>query len=144
MSENQAQELLQSKNKRLQILIEFEDKKLQYKGGLLFTNKHGHYIYLSKSKQKELGIFPTDYFNVQITVDTSKYGAPTCEEFEAVFYSDPEAMHYFNKLTDGKKRSILFAIARYKNSQTRIDKALLVSDNLKRGVKDPKDWFKKF
>ena len=52
VSENQGQELLRSNNKRIQILIKFEDKKLQHQDSLLYTNKYGHYLCLSRLRQK--------------------------------------------------------------------------------------------
>lgn len=52
VSENQGQELPRSNNKRIQILIKFEDKKLQHQDSLLYTNKYRHYLCLSKLRQK--------------------------------------------------------------------------------------------
>ncbi|MEO1012933.1 MAG: YdeI/OmpD-associated family protein [Bacteroidota bacterium] len=73
---------------------------------------------------------------------TSKYGVDVPEEFEAVLLSDHEAEKIFESLTAGKKRGIIYTIARYKNSQTRIDKSILLCENLKRGIRDQRDLLK--
>ncbi|WP_394971257.1 YdeI/OmpD-associated family protein [uncultured Croceitalea sp.] len=95
-----------------------------------------------KRYQKELGIFPNDYFKLQFFEDNSKYGVELPEEFEAVMLSDYEAYQIFESLTNGRKRGLIYAIARYKNSQTRIDKTLLLCENLKRGIRDPREMLK--
>ena len=70
------------------------------------------------------------------------YGVEVPEEFEAVLFSDPDAHDIFETLTPGRKRGLIYAIARYRNSQTRIDKTLLLCDRLKRGVRDPRELLK--
>ena len=58
------------------------------------------------------------------------------EELNAVLMSDYEAFEIFESLTDGKKRVIIYAITNYKNSQTKIDTALVLYKNLKNGIRD--------
>lgn len=99
-------------------------------------------MYFSKAKQKELGVEMNDIITIQLFEDTSKYGVEPCEEFEAVMLTDYDACTIFEALTPGKKRSIIYAIGRYKYSQTRIDKTLLFTQNLKRGIFDQKLWLK--
>ncbi|MFD1064187.1 YdeI/OmpD-associated family protein [Winogradskyella litorisediminis] len=99
-------------------------------------------IHFSKAKQKEMDILPGDVFELQLFKDQSKYGVEPCEEFEAVILSDYKAYKIFESFTAGKKRSIIYAINRYKSSQTRIDKTILFTNNIKRGIFDPKLWLK--
>lgn len=58
------------------------------------------------------------------------------EELSAVLETDYEAIEGFKKLTDGKKRSLMYHILQIKNTQTRVDKALLLCDKLTRGFTD--------
>jgi len=58
------------------------------------------------------------------------------EELEAVLESDPGAKMIFDAFTAGKKRSIIYMIGRYKSSQTRIDKSLILCENLKIGLRE--------
>lgn len=97
-----------------------------------------------KRYQKELGVFPNDYFQLQFFEDKSKYGVEVPEELEEVFLTDQEALKIFETLTDGLKRGLIYAIARYKTSQTRIDKSLTLCENLKRGVNDPRQMLRSF
>jgi len=84
-----------------------------------------------------------DYFTLQVFEDISKYGVDMSEELEAVLMSDHEAYSIFENLTPGRQRSIIYTINRYKSSQTRVDKAILITNNIKRGIRDPKSWLKK-
>ena len=97
-----------------------------------------------KRYQKVLGIFPNDYFQLQFFEDDSKYGVEMPEELDAVLQSDPEAFQIFDSFTDGKKRGIIYGVLSYKNSQTRIDKSILICENLKRGIRHNPDLLKSF
>ena len=96
----------------------------------------------SKNNQKQLGIFPNDYFQLQFFEDASKYGVEVPEEFEAVMLSDYDAYQIFEAFTKGKQRGLIYGITRYKSSQKRIDKTLLLCENLKHGIRDNKELFK--
>ena len=65
------------------------------------------------------------------------------KEMEAVFESDPEASKIFENFSDGKKRSLIYYVKRFKTSQTRIDKALMISENIKMGIIDQRELVKK-
>ena len=73
---------------------------------------------------------------------TSKYGVEVPEEFEAVMLSDYDAYQIFESFTKGKQRGIIYMITRFKDSQKKIDKTLLLCENLKRGIRDNKDLLK--
>ena len=135
-------EFYEAKHKRIKVRASYNTKEINFHAALK-REKSGHFrIYFSKAKQKTLGIFPNDYFKLQLFEDQSKYGVEPCEEFEAVMLTDYEAYEIFETFSSGKKRSIIYAINRYKNSQTRIDKTLLFCENIKRGILDQKLWLK--
>ena len=114
--------------------ISFHGKLHQYLGRFLIS--------FGKRYQKELSVFPSDYFELQLFENTSKYGVDMPEEFQAVLDSDFEAFEGFEKLTDGKKRSLIYHILRIKNSQIRLDKALIISENIKMGITDQRELIK--
>ncbi|MBT8187690.1 MAG: YdeI/OmpD-associated family protein [Croceitalea sp.] len=126
--------------KRVKVLAKFEAKELIIHAALIKRND-GYTMMFSKNNQKKLGIFANDYFELQFFEDDSKYGVEVPEEFEAVMGSDADALKIFESLTDGKKRGLIYVILRYKNPQLRIDKCLLLCENLKRGIRDPKALF---
>lgn len=120
---------------RVKVKATFKDKKVNFHGAIQKRNSK-YYMMFSKRYQKELGIFPNDYFQLQFFEDTSKYGVDMPEELDAVLLSDIDAYTIFESFTAGKKRGIIYMIARYKSSQTKIDKSLLLCENLKRGIRD--------
>lgn len=133
-----AELFLKQNHERVKVEASFKDKKVHFHAALR-PDKDGNYrITFNQKLQNELGVFPNDYFQLQFFEDQSKYGVDMPEELEAVLASDPEAFDIFEACTAGKKRTIIYAILRYKNSQTRIDKSLAVAENLKRGITDPK------
>ncbi|MGB3607599.1 MAG: YdeI/OmpD-associated family protein [Psychroserpens sp.] len=105
-------------------------------------NRGDYRMMFSNANQKTLGLFLNDYFELQLIEDTSKYGVDMPEELEEVFKFDPEAKVIFESQTAGKKRSIIYVIKRTKSIQSRVDKALLLCNNLKRGITDQKLLFK--
>ncbi|WP_299114593.1 YdeI/OmpD-associated family protein [uncultured Winogradskyella sp.] len=137
-----AEQFYKADKKRIKVKALFEGKSIDFHAALKHEKTGVFRIYFSRAKQKELNIFPNDYFELQLFEDRSKYGVEPCEEFEAVMLSDYEAYTIFENFTPGKKRSIIYAIGRYKSSQTRIDKSILFTNNIKRGVSDPKLWLK--
>nr|WP_298999251.1 YdeI/OmpD-associated family protein [uncultured Allomuricauda sp.] len=138
-----AQPFLSKGHKRVKVIASFEAKSIEFYAALQKRQDLFHIIF-SKNHQKSLGIYPNDHFTMQLLEDTSKYGVEMPEEFEAVLLSDYDAYQIFEGLTSGKKRGIIYMISRYKNSQTRIDKSILLCENLKRGVRDAKELLKAF
>ena len=130
-------------HKRVKVKITFNNKSVEFHAALQKYLGIYH-ITFNKANQKKLGIFPNDYFKVELSEDTSKYGVDMPEEFGAVLQSDPEAFEIFEGLTDGKKRSLIYYILKIKNSQTRIDRALIITENLKRGIRDNRELIKNF
>lgn len=135
-------ELFSNKDKK-RVLVKafFEEKEVGFHAAL--RKRLGRYIItFGKRHQKELGIFPHDYFQLQLVEDTTQYGVEMPKELEAVLESDSEAMRAFETLTDGKKRSLIYHIKRIRTSQKRIDKALVISENLKLGIRDHRELVK--
>ncbi len=125
------------------VLVEaaFNEKKISFYAAL--RKYQGVYsMMFSKNKQTELGLLPNDYFSVILNEDTSKYGVEVPEEFEAVMMSDPDAFEIFEAFTKGKQRGIIYMILRFKSSQKKIDKLLILCENLKRGIRDNRELLK--
>jgi len=135
LPESQVAPFIEKGHKRAEIIATSHKKQLTFHGAL--RKRNGAYqLMFSKQKQKELNLLPGDIFQLQLLEDTTKYGVEMPEELEAVFESDPEAFSIFKSFTDGKKRSLIYYIKRIKNIQTRVDKALLISENIKMGITD--------
>ncbi len=122
-------------HKRIAIKAFFESKEINFHGAL-HKHKGQYLISFGKRYQKELGLFPSDYFEIQLFEDQSKYGVDVPESLQAVMDSDPEGFAIFEKLTPGKKRSLIYFVSRFKTPQTQVDKALMIFENLKLGITD--------
>ncbi|MEZ4792456.1 MAG: YdeI/OmpD-associated family protein [Gelidibacter sp.] len=132
-----------TKQNRVKVKATFNENNIEFYAALKKDKTNDCYLMMfGKRYQKELGVFQNDYFEMQLFEDTSKYGVDMPEELDAVFLSDFDAYQIFESLTAGKKRSIIYGITFYKNSQTRIDKALILCENLKRGVTNPMELLK--
>ncbi len=128
-------------HKRVRVVAKFEGRSISFHAAI--QQYQGRYVMtFGKRYQKELGVFPNDYFQLQFFEDTSRYGVDMPEELQAVLDGDMEAMEIFSSFTEGKIRSIIYIISRYKNVQTRVDKSLILAENLKRGVRDSRELFK--
>ncbi|MFC4635512.1 YdeI/OmpD-associated family protein [Dokdonia ponticola] len=128
-------------HKRIHIKAFFKDNQIAFHGALRLYQ--GNYIVsFGKRYQKELGVFPTDFFEFQLFENTTTYGVEIPETMKAVMESDTEGYSYFEKLTDGRKRGLIYYVKRFKNEQTQVDKSLLIFDNLKRGITDPRELIK--
>lgn len=128
-------------HKRVRILAKHRGRSISFHGAIHKWNEN-YLLSFGKRYQKELGVVPTDKIEIAFFVDTSKYGVDMPEELEEVLLTDHAALQIFESFTDGKKRGIIYSIARYKNSQTRIDKSLLLCENLKRGIRKNPDLLK--
>ena len=130
-----------SGHNRIKATAWFRDNMIEFHAALKMYE--GQYmISFGKRYQRPLGVSLNDYFQLQIAEDYSEYGVDVPEEFTAVFDSDPEASKIFETLSDGKKRSLIYHVLRFRNSQTRIDKSIVISANLKLGITDPKELLK--
>ena len=126
---------------RVAISASFEDRTISFHGKLHYYQNR-FLISFGKRYQKDLGVDKSDFFMLQLSENQSKYGVEMPEEFQAVLDSDIEAYEGFESLTDGKKRSLIYYVTRFKSSQTRIDKALIISENIKLGITDGKELVK--
>ncbi|WP_299224563.1 YdeI/OmpD-associated family protein [uncultured Psychroserpens sp.] len=138
-----AEPFAKAKQLRVKVKATFKTNTIEFYAAIKKDKNTDDYkMMFGKRLQKELGVFLNDYFEMQLLEDTSKYGVDMPEELDAVFKSELEAFEIFESLTAGKKRSIIYTVIRIKNSQTRIDKALLMCENLKRGETNPMHLFK--
>ena len=137
-----AEAFLQPDRNRVQITATFLDRQVHFHAALQKGDQGDYRITFGKQLQKQLGVFKNDFFTIELKPDQSKYGVEIPEELEAVLLTDLEAYDRFESLTPGRQRSIIYSIRRYKSPQTRVDKSLIVCENLKRGITDLKLLFK--
>ncbi|MFK7934857.1 MAG: YdeI/OmpD-associated family protein [Saprospiraceae bacterium] len=123
-----AEQLIEGKNRRVVCHL---NHAIKFQGGLMPDGKGDYYLTVSKEKRKQLDVGIGEEVNVQLEKDKSKYGIPVPEEIEALLEMDDEGSKYFHALTLGKQRSLLYIVAKPKNTDTRLRKALVIVDYLK-------------
>ena len=110
----------------------------------IFHKVNGQFgLMVTKQKMKSKGWIHGQLVDVKIYDETSKYGMAMPEVWEEMMDQEEEIFHRFESLTPGRQRSILHYIGSAKRIETQIQRALLVSRNLKLGAKDPMDLMNK-
>lgn len=94
--------------------------------------KDGHYFILvnaglRKKFQLELG----DKVEVELEKDDSEFGMPVPEEFQVAMDMDEEGAKFFQQLSPGKKRSLLYIAGKVKGTDSRIKKSLAILHHLR-------------
>lgn len=135
------QPFLDQNEKRVKVRASYQGNSVDFHAALQ-KRKGNYFMMFGKRNQEKIGLDQNDYFTLQLFEDTTRYGVEMPEEMEAVLTTDYDAYQLFEKLTDGFKRSLIYAISRYKLSQTKIDKTLILCENLKMGITDRKNILK--
>lgn len=99
--------------------------------GLMPKGDGNGYIIINGKRQKEWGVSLNDTLEATIEIDTSKYGMELSEELEALLEQDKVGAALFEKLTPGQQRYIIHYVGSVKSSQLKIDRAIMLIENLK-------------
>jgi hypothetical protein len=108
------------------------NKTVQWKAAIMSFGNGNGFVSVSKKSIKEHGWKPGQPLDILLEADTDEVTFPQPEEMEVILETDDEARAYYDVLTDGKKRSITVYINQTKNAQIRVDRALMITENLKR------------
>ncbi len=90
------------------------------------------YIMVNKQRRTELGLEVGQMVDIILEKDESKYGMPMPEELQEVLDQDPEGKRMFEKLTPGKKRSMMYFIGKIKDIDRRIHASLIFIEHIKK------------
>lgn len=105
---------------------------LTFQGGIVALGNGCGYISMNTKRLKQLGVQAGTEVEVKLEKDESKYGMDVPGELAELLEQDPEGKARFEGLTPGRQRYIIHYVAGVKNSQFRIDRAILLIENLKR------------
>lgn len=105
--------------------------KLTFQGGLVALGGGSGYISINSARLQRLGAKPGDEVRVRLEPDNSEFGVDIPEELAELFAQDDEGKRRFELLPPGKQRYLISYVASVKSSQLRIDRALLLVNNLK-------------
>lgn len=113
-----------------------------FHAGMVALGNGAAYITINKKRMKEFGVKKGDEISVCIELDESKYGMKMPEELEALLEQDQEGFRRFEMLSPGKQRYIIHYVSQVKNSQKKIDRAIMLINNLKALPEDEFDFRK--
>ncbi|MBI1184109.1 DUF1905 domain-containing protein [bacterium] len=105
------------------------NEQLTRPGGIMKSADY-YYLLLNKQLVKELRIKTGDKVTVRVEKDTSTYGMPMPEEMQVVMDQDDSARAYFEQLTPGKQRNLIYIVSKIKSPDKRINKALAIMEHL--------------
>jgi hypothetical protein len=109
----------------LQQVESFQGALMPYGNGQFFIN-------INNQLRKKLRLNEFDEVLVSLVPDTSKYGLPMPLEFQELLRQDVAGNDFFEALTGGKKRTLLFIIAKPKSPDLRIRNGMVILEHLKR------------
>ena len=124
-------------NHRVVITI---NNQLNWQGGIVALGDGIGYITLSTARMKQLSVHLNDTVNVSLKLDTSKYGFDVPEELEELLKQDIEGNRRFELLKPGMQRYIIYYIIQVKSSEKRLDRALLLINNLKLTIEGKEEF----
>ena len=102
-----------------------------FHAGFMPDGKGNWFIKLNKEKMKIYKLELGQEVDVSLSKDNSKYGMALPEEFEELLYQDPEGEKYFDALSPGKRRSLIYMVDQVKSSDIRLRRALVILQFLK-------------
>ncbi len=100
----------------------------------------GYYILVKNQLRKKLGIEEGEKLTVTIEKDYSEFGHDVPESFQVLLDQDDEGRAFFEELTKGKQRSLIYIVKQVKNVDSQLAKGLAIMHHLKeaKGVIDSK------
>ncbi len=91
----------------------------------------GFYILVKNQLRKKLGIEEGDEISVTIEKDHSEFGHEVPESFQVLLDQDEAGRSFFEELTKGKQRSLIYIVKKVKNIDSQLAKGLAIMHHLK-------------
>jgi len=100
-----------------------------FKCGLI-PNNGGYMILINKKRRQEL--LKQNPLQIEVTIekDNSEFGMDASSEFLETLSQFPLAEAYFNELTSGRKRALIYWADNVKNSDIKIRRAIVLCKHL--------------
>lgn len=98
---------------------------------LMPSGDGNYFILINQEICKQYKLEPEVEVVLQLSPDDSEYGMPLPEELAELWAVDEDAYTIFHKLTPGKQRGLIYQIGKPKGAETRIKKAVQISEYLK-------------
>ena len=119
------------KKKEIKRLICNVNNSIEFPCAIMPMGNGIYFINVNKEIRDKLGLIIGSELEINLKPDESKYGIPMPKEMGELLKMDEEANRVFHGLTKGKQRSLLYIIGKPKNSDFRLNKAVLITRYLK-------------
>ena len=86
---------------------------------------------VNQGRIKKLKLEEGKAVGIELFPDDSKYGLPMAEELAELLHQDEEGNTLFHALSSGKLRTLLYIVNQGKNSDHRLERAVVVIEHLK-------------
>jgi hypothetical protein len=106
--------------------------KIEFQCAIMPHGNEEWFINLNAQIRNKLGFVLDQPLEVKLKKDDSEFGLPVPEELEACLLQDLEGKGFFDELTPGKKRNLLYIAGKVKNPDKRIQKSLVILEHLKK------------
>lgn len=93
--------------------------------------KKEFFILVNQNLIKKLELKPGDQVELVIEKDHSEFGHQVPESFQALLEQDNEGKRFFDQLTPGKQRSLIYIVGKVKNIDSQLNKGMAILDHLK-------------
>jgi len=97
----------------------------------LMPGKEGYFILINKDLVDKMKINLDDEVSITLEKDHSEFGHEVPESFQALLEQDDEGQKYFDALTPGKQRSLIYIVGKVKNIDSQLNKGMAILDHLK-------------
>lgn len=98
---------------------------------LMPSGDGNYFLLINQDICKQYALEPDTEVTLVMEPDDSEYGMPLPEELAELWAVDEEAHRVFHLMTPGKQRGLIYQIAKPKGAETRIRKAVQISEYLK-------------
>jgi bifunctional DNA-binding transcriptional regulator/antitoxin component of YhaV-PrlF toxin-antitoxin module len=124
-----ARKFIEGKNRRVLCSINGEEA---FQCAIMRGANDLYFINVNKEIRNKLGLLEGEMVKVKLEKDQSEFGLPFPEAFQEVLDSDPEARKYFDSLTAGRKRNLLYIVNKPKSVDKQIEKSLVIAQHFKK------------
>lgn len=104
----------------------------EFQCAILHRGDNLYLITVNQSLRRALQLEIGDRIDVMLRKDVSEFGHAVPDELLAVFRQDPDSRRWFDALTIGRRRTLLYLINAVKDPDKRISRALAIADHLRR------------
>jgi len=122
-----AEQFIDGNNRRVICTI---DKDFKFQCALM-PSKDGYFILINKELVKKLNLVDDQEVSLILEKDHSEFGHEVPESFQVLLEQDQEGKTYFEQLTMGKQRSLIYIVKKVKNIDSQVNKGMAILDHLK-------------